>query len=102
MQHKKDFVNRKPEVKSKKAMKQAQTLSSPIPRKAVESGRENLAKETLHGEARRARIGRTLGAATKDNRHGLHTDHTASRRSESRRQGYMGSESKGKQNRENI
>jgi hypothetical protein len=46
--------------------------------------------------------GRMMGAASKDMRHGLHTDHAASRRSESRRQGYMGSESKGKENRKNI
>ena len=46
--------------------------------------------------------GRMVGAATKDNMHGLHTDHTASRRSESRRQGSMGRESKGKENRKNI
>ncbi|HEY3875525.1 MAG TPA: hypothetical protein VGM92_08605 [Candidatus Kapabacteria bacterium] len=53
------------------------------------------------GDVRRASTGRTVGAATKDNRHGLHTDHGTSRRTESRRQGSMGSESKSKEQRKN-
>jgi hypothetical protein len=45
---------------------------------------------------------RTMGAATKDAKHGLHTDHGTSRRSESRRDGSMGRESKMKMNRKNV
>jgi len=92
-------------IESKKGMNPARESSMRnryVSRSEEESARNNSAKETLHGASRRANTGRTLGAATKDNRHGLHTDHTTSRRTESRRQGYMGSESKGKQNRKNI
>ena len=67
-----------------------------------ESARNDIASETERGPSRRAATGRTLVAATKDNRHGLHTDHAASRRTESRRQGYMESESKSKRNRKNV
>lgn len=53
-----------------------------------------------HGDVKTG--SRMVGAATKDNRHGLHTDHTPNQRSESRRQGYMGRENKGKENRKNV
>ncbi len=58
--------------------------------------------ETGRGQTRRASTGRTMGTATKDNRHGLHTDRSTSRRTESRRQGSMGSESKSKRMRKNV
>ncbi len=64
--------------------------------------REHNAKETGRGQTRRAATGRTLGSATKDARHGLNTDHGTSRQSESRRQGSIGSESKGKRMRKSI
>jgi len=64
--------------------------------------REHNAKETGRGQTRRAATGRTIGSATKDDRHGLNTDHDTSRRTESRRQGSMGSESKSKSHRKNI
>ncbi|HWF43592.1 MAG TPA: hypothetical protein VG537_03015 [Candidatus Kapabacteria bacterium] len=92
-------------IESQKGMNPARESSMHnqyVSRSEEESARNNSAKETLHGASRRATSGRTLGSATKDNRHGVHTDHTTSRRTESRRQGYMGSESKGKQNRKNI
>jgi len=64
--------------------------------------REHNAKETGRGQTRRASTGRTIGSATKDARHGLNTDHGTSRRTESRRQGSMGSESKSKRMRKNV
>jgi hypothetical protein len=69
---------------------------------------ENSAKERMDASSRergsvdKGGVSRTMGAATKDAKHGLHTDHSASRRSESRRAGSMGSESKAKSNRKNI
>jgi hypothetical protein len=53
------------------------------------------------GDVTKPELGRTMGAATKDNRHGIHTDRSASRRTESRRDGSMGSESKPKSQRKN-
>ncbi len=58
--------------------------------------------ETSRGEVRRGAVGRTMGSATKNNRHGLATDRSISRRTESRRQGYMGSESKRKSGQKNV
>ena len=57
---------------------------------------------TKSGETLPGGIGRTMGSATKDGRHGIHTDHGASRRTESRRGGSQGSESKSKSARKNI
>ena len=71
-------------------------------RAEYQSARNHLAHETRQGDARRPGRGRALGAATKDSRHGVHTDHTASRRSESRRDGSMGRESQAKSNRKNV
>ena len=53
------------------------------------------------GDVTKPEFGRTMGAATKDSRHGIHTDRSASRRTESRRDGSMGSESKPKSQRKN-
>jgi hypothetical protein len=64
--------------------------------------REHNAQETGRGQTRSAATGRTIGSATKDERHGVHTDHGTSRRTESRRQGSMGSESKSKSQRKNV
>ena len=66
------------------------------------AAKEHNAVQTRRGEARRAATGRTIGSATKDNRHGLATDRSTSRRTESRRQGSMGSESKSKRMRKNV
>ncbi len=60
------------------------------------------AQETKHGDTKRGGVRRTVGAATKDNRHGLATDRSTSRRTESRRQGYMGRESKSRAMRKNV
>ena len=56
---------------------------------------------TNKGDVTKPEFGRTMGAATKDSRHGIHTDRSASRRTESRRDGSMGSESKSKSQRKN-
>ena len=56
---------------------------------------------TDKGTVTRPEFGRTMGAATKDSRHGIHTDRSASRRTESRRDGSMGSESRPKSQRKN-
>jgi len=50
----------------------------------------------------RADTGRTMGSSTKDSKHGIHTDRSSSRRTESRRSGSMGSESRDKSNRKNV
>lgn len=60
-----------------------------------------MGRETNKGTVTRSDIGRTMGAATKDSRHGIHTDRSTSRRTESRRDGSMGSESKPKSQRKN-
>jgi hypothetical protein len=61
----------------------------------------HMGRETNKGSVTKPEFGRTMGAATKDNRHGIHTDRSASRRTESRRDGSMGSESKPKSQRKN-
>ena len=66
------------------------------------SAENDNAAQTTRGEVRQGALGRTLGSATKNNRHGLATDRSTSRRTESRRQGYMGSESKNKSARKNV
>ncbi len=61
------------------------------------------AAETARGDVRRVALSKRVGSATKDNRHGLATDHGSSpRHTESRRQGYMGRESKDKNARKNV
>ena len=59
-------------------------------------------KKEMNSAPESSATGKMPGSGTKDNRHGLHTDHSTSRRTESRRQGSMGSESKSKSNRKNI
>ena len=66
------------------------------------SAKSRMAGMTSSGDARRGDTGRTLGAATKDSRHGVNTDRSTSRRTESRRTGSMCSESKPKSQRKNI
>jgi hypothetical protein len=60
-----------------------------------------MGRHTDKGTVTKPEFGRTMGAATKDSRHGIHTDRSASRRTESRRDGSMGSESKPKSQRKN-
>jgi hypothetical protein len=68
------------------------------------NAKERQANKSLAGSKRGdvKPAGRMIGAATKDNRHGLHTDHSPNQRSESRRQGYMGSENRDKSQRKNV
>lgn len=67
------------------------------------SARKRMADATNgRGSVDKGGMARTMGSATKDSKHGLHTDHGASRRTESRRDGSMGSESKSKSNRKNV
>ena len=61
----------------------------------------NTMGRTDKGTVTKPEFGRTMGAATKDSRHGIHTDRSASRRTESRRDGSMGSESRPKSQRKN-
>jgi len=67
-----------------------------------QKSRNRNGREVRHGSTGQPGLRRAMGAATKDNRHGVHTDHTDSRRSESRRDGHMGRESQSKQHRKNI
>jgi hypothetical protein len=60
-----------------------------------------MGRHTDKGNVTKPEFGRTMGAATKDSRHGIHTDRSASRRTESRRDGSMGSESRPKSQRKN-
>lgn len=59
-------------------------------------------KNTDKGSVTKPEFGRTMGASTKDSKHGIHTDRSTSRRTESRRDGSMGSESKAKSQRKNV
>gem|GEM_PF-2468592 len=93
------------QTRSKKGMREdtSRTVNATQSARSEQNiAREHNAKETSRGQTRSAATGRTIGSATKDDRHGLHTDHGVSRRTESRRQGYMGSESKSKSHRKNI
>lgn len=74
-------------------------------KRTLDRGRDvsnRMGRDTDDGQVTSPDRGRTMGAATKDNRHGIHTDRSTSRRTESRRDGSMGSESKSKTRRKNL
>ena len=79
-------------------------INSSREKNSITNAKERQATKELAG-GKRGDVhtgGRMMGAASKDSRHGLHTDRSTNRRTDSRRQGYMGSESRGKENRKNV